>query len=271
MTGSALGAWESDSSQFHTRRRACLANKGRVQNRLAVLVVDHDADVVHQLLDGFTGQPVEPRVCPDPAEALLLLGRTCPDVVLLGPAVGRLDPIDFLTIVRADDPDVPVVVGAGQGSGDFAARAAEVGVTAVVPRPYRTRELLAFLGSLAPKTDAVEIRPMVIDLGRLRVDGAVPQFWLDGVLVPLPPMEFLMLRYFAERPGAVVSRKELVGALWAGRPSAKSNTLNVHIMRLRKRLGDDDHNPTWIRVVRGLGYQFNVPPVASCSPDVHPV
>jgi DNA-binding response OmpR family regulator len=89
--------------------------------------------------------------------------------------------------------------------------------------------------------------------------------WLDGRQVDLPPMEFLLLRFFAERLGALVTRQEVLAAVWGEGASVRSNTLSVHIMRLRKRLGDDDNNPHWIRSVRGLGYQFNVPPAQDTS------
>ncbi|GAA4438402.1 hypothetical protein GCM10023148_45400 [Actinokineospora soli] len=65
--------------------------------------------------------------------------------------------------------------------------------------------------------------------------------------------------FFAERRGAVLSRDELLSNVWSDRPAARSNTLSVHIARLRKRLGDDEQNPRWIKVVRGIGYQFLVP------------
>ncbi|MCS7484590.1 winged helix-turn-helix domain-containing protein [Umezawaea endophytica] len=270
MGESALtAAWESDNSQFHVRRLACVSAGSRLQARLAVLLVDDDTDVVHDLVDALAGQPVELRVCSDPAEALLVLGRTCPDVVLLGPAVGRLDPVDFLSIVRADDPDVPVIVGTGPGSGDFGARATDAGATVIVRRPYRAKELLALLQALAPEPQQLDIRPTVIDLGRLRVDGTVPRMWLDDVEVALPPMEFMLLRYLAERVGSVLTRKDLIAALWGDRPTA-SNSLTVHVMRLRKRFGDDEHDPQWIRVVRGLGYRFTVPVGTPGSPGVHP-
>ncbi len=273
--------WESDNSQFHLRRRACTAACRDLPDRLAVLLVEQDPKVVQQLSEILVGQPVEIRSCADPATALLEVGRTCPDVVLLGPATGRLDAIDFLDIVRRHEPDLPVVAGAGAGAGEFAAKAAEIGVTAIVPRPYRPQELLRLLRSFAPRPENVDLRPIVLDLGRLRIDGTIPQFWLDGELVSLPPMEFLLLRYFAERVGAVLTRKDLISAVWGEHSRARSNTLTVHIMRLRKRLGDDDQNPQWIRAVRGLGYQFTVPlpgaivPVqegsAADSPGVHQV
>lgn len=282
MSGSLAEGWESDNTQFHARRRACLAGRGRALDRLAVLLVEHDTDIAQQLLDAFVGQPVELLHCADPVRALLQVGRACPDAVILGPTRSGLDAAEFLTVVHECDAELPIIVGAGAGSGDLAAKATELGATAVVRRPYPARELLGMLRSFAPRPDEVELRPMVLDLGRLRVDGAVPQFWLDGRAVPLPPQEFILLRYLAERVGAVLSRTELNRAVWGDKQGVRSNSLTVHIMRLRKRLGDNEHNPQWIKVVRGLGYQFTVPGPSDLtssvpsqatpsqrSPDVH--
>jgi DNA-binding response OmpR family regulator len=259
MSGTLTEGWESDNSQFHTRRRACVTARTRMHDRLAVLLVEHDTDIARALTDAFVGQPIELHLCPDPAVALFEVGRTCPDAVILGPVSARIGAVDFLSIVREVDQELPIIVGAGAGSGALAAQATELGATAVVRRPYPARELLRLLRSFARQPDAVELRPMVIDLGRLRVDGAVPQFWLDGRLVHLPPQEFILLRYFAERAGAVLTRTELNRAVWGDKLGVRSNSLTVHIMRLRKRLGDDEHDPQWIKVVRGLGYQFTVP------------
>jgi DNA-binding response OmpR family regulator len=273
--------WQSDN--VDARRRACLAGRTRVEDRMAVLLVEHDTDVAHQLIESFAGQPVELLHCPDAATGLLYIGRSCPDVVVIGPMPTGLSAVEFLTVVQRFDEHLPIIVGAGAGSGELAAEATELGAVAVVRRPYPAARLLALLRSVAPDPAEVELRPLAIDLGRLRVDGAVPQCWLDGQLVPLPPQEFILLRYFAERPGAVLTRKELNRAVWGDKLGVQSNSLTVHVARLRKRLGDDDHDPRWIKAIRGLGYQFTVPdpgPTSDVpsqatpsprSPDVHTV
>jgi DNA-binding response OmpR family regulator len=261
--------WESDNSLFHTRRRACLAAaRERADGRLAVLLVEQDAGIAQQLIDAFAGQPVELLHCADPAVGLLYVGRMCPDAVVLGPTRSGFGAMEFLTVVRRYDEPLPIIVGAGAGSGDLAARATELGATAVVQRPYPIRELLGMLRSFAPQPDEVELRPLMIDLGRLRVDGVVPKFWLDGREVSLPPQEFILLRYFAERVGAALTRKELNRAVWGDKLGVRSNSLTVHIMRLRKRLGDDEQDPQWIKVVRGLGYLFQVPERSANPGDV---
>lgn len=228
-------------------------------DRLVVLVVEHD-ELLRGLQEIVTGQPITLATCGDAAEALLLLGRINPDVVLLGPVCGRLDAVDFIRVARSDDADLPIIAGAGPDTSEFAAGATAAGATAVIPRPYRANELLAFLRSLA-RTVNLPLRPPPIDIGRLRVDGSIPQMWIDGKQVTLPPMEYVLLRYFADRVGQVLSRAELIDAVWGDSQQASSNTLTVHIMRLRKRLGGGEGDASeWIRSVRGLGYQLTVPP-----------
>lgn len=231
---------------------------GARPDRLTVLVVEQQHDIVRNLLDAVAGQPITLAICADAAEALLVLGRTSPDAVLVGPVHGSLDPIEFIRVVRSDDPDMAVLAGAGSDAAEFAAGASTAGATAVIPRPYRVDQLLALLRSLTPRAANLRLRPQPIDLGRLRIDGAIPQAWVDGTLVSIPPIEFLLLRSLGERVGHVVTRAELVDAVWGGAQPASSNTLTVHVMRLRKRLGEHI-DAEWIRSVRGIGYQLTVP------------
>lgn len=254
-------AWETNNhSQFHTRRRACLAGCGQGQGPAAVLLVaaQDDADT---LTEALAGQLLELELVHDPAEALLAVGRTCPDVVVLGPTHGRLDSLTFLEVVRTHEPDLPVVVGVSPADSGLAGPAAGLGA-AVLAHPYDPDRLLRLLRSLIPGRRHLEPRPLVLDLGRLRIDSAAPRIWLDGRPIKLPMREHLVLRYLAERRDTVVSRRELVVALWGEEDTRTNDSLTVHILRLRRRLGDDKTHPQWIEAVRGLGYQFTVPPHA---------
>ena len=252
----SVSAWENDNSLFHARRRALLADRGVKPDRLAVLVVDR-ADPATALKIALAGQPVELEIASDPATGLFLLGRTCPDIVVVGPTDGPLDTRSFLDVVAAHEPELPVVVGVGQGGGDLAGYAAERGA-AVLAHPYQPDKLIRLLHSLAPAQRRIEVRPLTLDFGRLRIDGASPQIWLDGAASKIPMREYLLLRYLAERAGSVVSRNELTTAIW-GDGGSSSNTLTTHILRLRRRLERNETKPEWIQAIRGIGYEFTVP------------
>lgn len=252
----SVAAWEDDNSLFHARRRALLADRRVKPDRLAVLVVDR-AEQAAELRLALAGQPVELETATDPAVALFLLGRTCPDVVVVGPTDANLDIRSFLEVVFAHEPELPIVVGVGPDEGDLAGHAAGLGA-AVLAHPYQPGKLMRLLHSLAPEQRRIEVRPLTLDFGRLRIDGASPQIWLDGVASKIPMREYMLLRYLAERAGTVVSRSELITAIWGG-GGGSSNTLATHILRLRRKLERNEDKPQWIQAVRGIGYEFTIP------------
>jgi len=254
----AVGGEEFDGAGGQARRRAGTALRVAPTDRLTVLVVDRE-DVVERLAQDFIGQPLELHAACDPADALLLVGRIRPDIVVLGPVTGRLGPESLLEILREHEPELPVVVGIGPEDGALAAQVAPMEPAAVIGHPYRREHLLRLLLSLAPPDRDIEVGPVPIDLGRLRIDGSVPEMWLDGERSVLPLREFQLLRYLAERAGRVVSRAEIAAAIWGSTDAGTTNTLSVHVMRLRRRFGDGDDGTKWITAVRGVGYQFNAP------------
>jgi DNA-binding response OmpR family regulator len=217
----------------------------------------------------LTGQPVEIESTDNPATGLILVGRVCPDIVLLGPVSGPVDVIGFLEVVRRAEPDLPVVVGIGPGNSALAGQAALLGA-AVLAHPYRIDALLRLVTSLVRREHPLDVHPPDLDLGRLRIDGAAPRMWLDGTEERLPMREYLLLRYLAERSGAVVARKDIIRAIWGTDGVRGSNTLTVHVMRLRKKLHDDETDPRWIQVIRGVGYQFTVPSPSTKGVDTYP-
>ena len=135
----------------------------------------------------------------------------------------------------------------------------------VLETPFAPEALLRLLDTSVPDGESFHVRPMPIDLGRLRVDGTASRIWVDGIEALIPAMEFLLLRYLAERHGEIVTRQELVYAGWGEGAAVPSNSLNVHLARLRRRfpLGSAEH---WIRPIRGIGYQFLVPAGGRAEP-----
>ncbi|MFC7339864.1 response regulator transcription factor [Saccharopolyspora griseoalba] len=220
-----------------------------------MLAVESNARTVRELRTGLSTSRTEVVDCADPAEALLLLGRLCPDAVVLGEVLGNLTPLTFLRIARGQDPDLPIVAAADSPTNQFAVQAAENGATDVVARPADPHELHDAL-----RLD--EHRPQPLDLGRLRIDGSLPRMWVDGEEVKLPPRELAVLRLLAHRVDTTVSRAELVEAAWGPHGSDVDNSLSVHVMRLRRRLRETSGSGQWITAVRGVGYRLRVPPRA---------
>lgn len=226
----------------------------RAAGRLLVLLACRD-DEASRLRAGWVGQAVDVEHRTDLGAALYLAGKVAPDVIVLGAVEDGLRPEEFLHALRQVDVRTPVVVGDGAPGG--AALLYGAGATAVVPMPLAAGPLLTAIEAAVGDGSAFRTCPLALDLGRLRIDGAGPRIWIDDVQCVIPPMEFLLLRYLAERPGQIISRAELVSAAWGEPVAQHSNSLSVHVARLRRRFCDLA-GEAWIRPVRGFGYQLAV-------------
>jgi DNA-binding response OmpR family regulator len=226
-------------------------------DRLLVLLVCSRAEL-DQLRAVWVGQAIDIHHRENTAGALVVAGQAGPDIVVIGETSGPLDATDFVSALREVGNDTPVIVGFPKEHPETAAAVLEAGATAVVQRPFSPEALLRLMDSSTPRDGAFHVRPLPLDLGRLRVDGASARIWIDGQESLLPAMEYMLLRYLAERHGQIVSREELSAVGWGRGASVPSNSLTVHLTRLRRRFPTDP-GEEWLRTIRGIGYQFIVP------------
>jgi DNA-binding response OmpR family regulator len=218
--------------------------------------------VLHAALHGQTCEVVS---APDPARALFAAGRVLPHAVILDRECCPHQMILTAQILREEQPDLPVFVVVGHDDGEFATSMAALQCT-VIRHPLRHSDALRILDSLRPGLPGA--RPPPIDLGRLRIARGAPEIWLDGVHVVLPRREHELLSYLAEHAGRVVTHAEIGREVWGSEAMGGSNTVAVHVTRLRRRLRDSPGAAPWIRAVRGVGYQLEPPTATSAThPD----
>jgi DNA-binding response OmpR family regulator len=223
----------------------------RVAGRVSLLVIDPGGDAGD--LAAAIGDSCDVRICTSAAEGLLLAGSLRPDVVLVASDVADLP---AATVVRLLDRccDLPVIVATDGGHADEAAAALDAGAVACVARPYRSAQVLALVGAVGQTRvlaeDAV-LRGGVLELSP--VGGTVR---LRGSLVLMPPREFRVLEHLMRNEGRVVSQAQLWAAVWGRSTPSASNTVSVHVRRLRRRLGDDPREPHIITTVGRSGYLF---------------
>jgi len=220
-----------------------------------LLIADSDVDESHQLAEVLAEHQVTAIVCADGAEALLAAGAEHPDAVL---AAATLPTIGGAALTRALSArtSIPVVVGIGDADGAAAVEALAAGATACVAHPYRLRELLPILRAIRPD-GLVEPEP-ALEAGGLRLDPSSLEVSLHGRLVRMPMRELRLLQLLMAHADRVVTREQIRDSVWGGAPG--SNTITVHVQRLRQRLGDDQVDPRVILTVRGVGYRLVPPP-----------
>ncbi|WP_127509122.1 winged helix-turn-helix transcriptional regulator [Actinoplanes solisilvae] len=225
------------------------------RTRFLLIILDPDEEAGEQLVEALHERQVDAIAMTDPAEALLEVGALLPDAVL---TAARVPPMTGAAIARAlyAKACIPTLVAVGPDDGDEVARALAAGARACVSRPYRTADILHLLQSISPET-ATEFQA-AIEVGALRLDPAKFEVCLHGEPIAMPLREFQLLQLMMQNAGRVLTRQQIHQLIWR-RADESSNTLNVHIRRIRARLGDDPKHPSILVSVRGLGYRLDPP------------
>ncbi|WP_235433693.1 MULTISPECIES: response regulator transcription factor [Protofrankia] len=220
-----------------------------------LLVADAAADT--ELLTALADEGMGVSVAPDGARALLEIGRLAPAVVLISARLPIVDGVTVIRTVRTRD-DMPILLGVGPQDRRQAAAGLAAGASACVAKPYRVNEVLALARSMWG-SDLERAWPTVLRAGAITLNLAAYDVWVDGIPVRLPPREFRLLRILLEQAGSVVTHQTLLERVW-GTSSHETNTLAVHIRRLRGRLGDTGKpgKPRLIESVRGVGYRLRL-------------
>ena len=158
---------------------------------------------------------------------------------------GRREPILMLT---ARDEEMDKVLGLELGADDY------------VVKPYQLRELVSRVRALLRRAYgelAASAGSERISFGDLVIDPDLMAVERGGRRVNLTPTEFRLLRYLAERPERLLSRAQIIEAVWGYTADiGYDRTVDVHVRRLREKIEDDPGSPRWIQTVRGFGYRF---------------
>jgi len=178
------------------------------------------------------------------------LGDTEPfDAVVLDLGLPVLDGLTVLRRWRANGRPMPVLILTARDSWHEKVAGIDAGADDYLAKPFHMEELLARMRALIRRSQG--LASPLLECGALALDTRSGRVTLDGQPVSLTSHEYRLLAYLMHRPGSVVSRAELTEHLYAQDFDRDSNTIEVFIARLRKKLP-----PETIETVRGLGYRL---------------
>jgi two-component system OmpR family response regulator len=216
---------------------------------MRALIVEDHAPLAAQLRDALAEAGFVSDLAADGEEAHFL-GDTEPyDVVVLDLGLPRLDGLSVLKRWRAAGRAMPVLILTARDTWSEKVAGLNAGADDYLAKPFVMPELLARLQALVRRAHG-RVSPE-IGLGRLVVDTVAQRVTLDGAAVKLTGLEYRLLACLALRAGQVVSKTELTEHLYAQDFDRDSNTLEVMVGRLRRKLGEG-----LIETLRGQGYRL---------------
>jgi two-component system, OmpR family, response regulator QseB len=214
---------------------------------MRLLLVEDDAMIGESVRtglrrDGFTVDWVQ-----DGRAAELALGNGVYDTLLLDLGLPRKEGLEVLKTLRRNGNRIPVLVLTARDSVADRVKGLDAGADDYLVKPFDLDELSARIRALL-RRQAGRAEP-VIQFGDLALNPGMREVTIKGRSLALSGREFALLEAFLERPGAVLSREQLEEKLYGWDEEVESNTVEVYIHSLRKKLGQE-----FIKNIRGVGY-----------------
>ena len=221
---------------------------------VTALLVEDDERLARLTADYLQSHQVLVTVVGDGAKGLEEASRGRYDVVLLDVMLPGMDGLQVCRSLR-ERSDVPIVMLTARGEEADRVMGLELGADDYLPKLFSPRELLARIhallrrakGRAGPSTKAIEV-------GALKVDPSGRRATLEGRELALTSYEFDLLKALVERAGRVLSREQLMELAKGSADESFDRSIDVHVSRLRAKLGDDPRRPRWLKTVRGAGY-----------------
>jgi DNA-binding response OmpR family regulator len=223
----------------------------------SILVVEDEEAIAEAVRVRLASEGYEVRVAGDGPEALRLAGDERPDLVVLDLMLPGMDGLEVCRELQRDSW-VPVLMLTARADEADKVAGLAVGADDYMTKPFSLRELAARVRAIlrrmermrqAADGEPLERFDLLIDTARRRVTK-------NDAEVVLTPLEFEILATLARQPGVVLGRDDLMDRVWGYRDYAGGRVVDSHVARIRRKLGDDAAEPSYIRTVHGVGYAF---------------
>jgi DNA-binding response OmpR family regulator len=224
------------------------------------LVVDDEVPLANVIASYLEREHFEVSVAHNGQDAVSLAREIDPDVVVLDLALPGIDGVEacrqlrtfsdaYVVMLTARDTEMDTIIGLSVGADDY------------VTKPFSPRELVARIRAMLrrPRTVSAATEADVVPdrvFGALRIDVAGREVFIDDEPITLTRTEFDVLAALSGRPGVVLSRRQLLDAVWTESWVGNEHLVDVHVGHLRRKLGDDPATPRYVITVRGVGYRM---------------
>ncbi|HIE21387.1 MAG TPA: response regulator transcription factor [Acidimicrobiia bacterium] len=219
-----------------------------------IVLIEDDVEIRRLVADALAKNGHDVESAAAALEGLELAVKGAPDLVVMDLGLPDMDGTELLRMIRAVS-EVPVVIITARGADDVVVSTLDSGADDYLVKPFSVSQLEARVRAVL-RRGAASVSSAPLRVGELEVDAAAREARLDGELLDLSPKEFDLLRVLAERPGQVVSKRELMAEVWREPYGGSDRTIDVHLSWLRKKLGESAQRPRYLHTVHGVGVKL---------------
>jgi len=218
-----------------------------------VLIVDDEEDIIDLLKYNLQKDGHEVLTASNGLEALEVASQNKPELIILDVMMPELDGMETCSRLREDPKMNDVIIAFLSARGEDYSQIAglELGADDYITKPIRPRLLISKVNALLRRKGGVEIDAEGLEMNGLRIDRNRYLVFKGEQEFSLPKKEFELLSLLMSRNGHVLTRENILGSVWGDGVVVGDRTIDVHIRRLREKLGEDK-----IETVKGVGYKF---------------
>jgi DNA-binding response OmpR family regulator len=220
-----------------------------------ILIVDDEADICEILSFKMENDGYEITVANSAEEALTLLNPSF-SLIILDVMMGGMSGYKMAEKLRKEGNSIPIIFLTAKDAENDMLTGFAVGADDYVPKPFSLNEVSARVKAVLKRTSAGETSgsDKVIEAGGVKIDNAQKEAWIDNQPIQLTKTEFGILSLLIANQTKLYSRSEMIDLIWSDTPFITERTVDVHINRLRKKMGDKGR---FITSKTGYGYKFS--------------
>lgn len=226
------------------------------KDQISILIVEDEPSIAELLRFMLLGAGYEVVLATDAKQAVARIASVLPDAVLLDWMLPDSPGLALLAQLRSDPRTsaLPIIMLTARGMEEDKVKGLDGGADDYVTKPFSPKELLARIQALL-RRKTPELGKKILHIGAIRIDTEQFAVTVNDVAVALDQSEFRLLRFLAAHPDRIFTRAQLLDKVWGDHAFIEERTVDVHIMRLRKALGDAAE---CIKTMRGIGYKITV-------------
>ncbi|MEK6304417.1 MAG: response regulator transcription factor [Acidobacteriota bacterium] len=219
-----------------------------------VVIVEDDEDIAESIRYNLEREGFRVRVAATGEDALNLILDRPPSLILLDLNLPHMSGFEMCRRLRAEAPTarVPILILTARTDESDKVLGLNIGADDYITKPFGMRELVARVNAVLRRAEGIDTDRPIYDNGELSIDPATFSVRFKGKEVRLTRKEFALLSELARNQGRVMTRETLLDRVWSLSYYGDSRTLDVHIRRLRQKLGDS----SLIETVTGIGYRL---------------
>ncbi|MGL4473087.1 MAG: response regulator transcription factor [Shewanella sp.] len=221
---------------------------------MKILLVEDDATTLDYIVKGFQEQGYNIETASDGHQGLLMATTGHYELILLDRMLPQLDGLKLLAALRATGSQTPVLILSALSHVDERVKGLRAGGDDYMTKPFAFSELLVRAEKLMQRGQTIQVMTD-LKVGPLEMELLTRQVTLDGNELMLQPKEFQLLKYLMEHVNQVISRTLLFEAVWDYHFDPRTNVIDVHIAKLRRKFEEYGHGEL-IETVRGAGYRL---------------